>query len=145
MTDGELVTAFETASLPGERFDHAAHVRVGWWYVTHHPIDDAIARFGAALRRFAAAKGAPDKYHQTMTVAWLLIIADRVASADRLDWTTFAARHPDLLTNRPSVLSHYYSEDVLQSPLARQRFVMPDCRPAPSGWAERSDCPVSPA
>jgi len=138
VTDLELVRAFEDASLSGELFDHTAHVRVGWWYVTHHSIDEAIERFSASLRGFAAAQGAAEKYHQTMTVAWLLIIAERVADSEGLAWPAFAARHLDLLTNRPSILSHYYSVEMLQSSRARQTFMLPDRLPSPPGWRDRS-------
>jgi hypothetical protein len=41
-------------------------------------------------------------------------------------WTEFAARHPDLLTWRPSILDRYYKPETLASIRARQTFVMPD-------------------
>src|SRR5215471_2418765 len=59
MTDEALVRGFEAATL--DEFPHAAHVRVAWWYLTHEPLLVAIGRFKAALRRFAAAKGKPER------------------------------------------------------------------------------------
>jgi hypothetical protein len=41
-------------------------------------------------------------------------------------WDAFAASNPDLLTWRPSVLSGYYTEETLQSDLARRVFLFPD-------------------
>ena len=67
LTDDEFVQAFETASLPASEFNHAAHVRAGWWYLRHHPIGEAIDRFSRALRAFADANGASGKYHETVT------------------------------------------------------------------------------
>jgi hypothetical protein len=43
-------------------------VRAGWWYLRQHPRGKAIDRFSMALRGFAAAHGAHEKYHETMTV-----------------------------------------------------------------------------
>ena len=126
MTDDQLVTAFESTELPGDQFPHSEHVRVAWWYLTHRPLPDAIGRFCVMLRRFATAKGAPDKYHETMTVAYMLIIAERIDSTESRDWAEFAGRNRDLLTRTPSVLSRYYTDETLASERARRGFVMPD-------------------
>jgi hypothetical protein len=75
MQDDELVRAFESAELPAEQFSHAAHVRVAWCYLRRAPLPEALARFIASLQRFAAAHGASGKYHETVTVAYVLLIA----------------------------------------------------------------------
>ena len=56
MTDDELIAAFEASTLAAAAFPHREHVRAAWWYVRRYPLDEAIGRFGRALRRFAAAK-----------------------------------------------------------------------------------------
>src|SRR5688500_14849507 len=78
MTDDELVQAFEAATLPPDLFSHAAHVRVAWWYLRRYSLPEGLLRFTAALRGFAAANGAPDRYHETVTVGYFLLIADRL-------------------------------------------------------------------
>ena len=126
MTDEELVHGFETATLPAAALSHVEHVRVAWWYLTQHAFPEALARFCDALRRFAAANGVRDRYHETITVAYVLLIAERLDAMRGEPWSAFAAAHPELLSWNPSVLSQYYSEEVLQSPRARRVFVMPD-------------------
>ena len=126
MTDEQLVTAFESAELSAAEFTHTAHVRVAWWYLRHHPFPEARRRFTAALQQFAAANGAHDKYHETITVAYLLIIAERLATDRDGAWGSFAERNPDLLERRPSILERYYSADVLRSEPAKREFVVPD-------------------
>ena len=125
MTDEELVAAFEATALPADQFSHESHVRVAWWYLRSAPLPEALLRFATALQRFAAAKGAHGKYHETMTVMWMLIIADRLSAAPGSVWTEFAAANPDLF-ERPSVLLRYYREETLASDRARRSFVMPD-------------------
>jgi hypothetical protein len=125
MTDEELVQAFESGALPSEAFPHAAHVRVAWWYVRRYPILTALARFRTALQRFAAGKGKPERYHETITIAYMLLIAERLASSRELAWDEFAARNGDLLQWQPSVLAQFYSEDALASARAREVFVLP--------------------
>ena len=125
MTDEELVVAFESVELPAGAFDHTAHVRVGWWYLTHFPFGDALARFSVALRRFAEANGASGKYHETITVAYMALIAERIETAPGLAWPAFIERHPELLA-QPSILASYYARETLASDRARRIFVLPD-------------------
>ena len=126
MTDDELIAAFESTELPTEQFTHSTHVRVGWWYLHRFPLPEALARFSTGLQRYAASKGANGKYHETITVAYMLIIAERVADHPNWSWDQFAAAHPDLLVSKPSVLGRYYSDALLASDRARRVFVMPD-------------------
>ena len=125
MTDDELVAAFESTALPADQFTHTAHVRVAWWYLAHTSLPEALLRFSTALQRFADAKGATGKYHVTVTVAWMLIIADRLSAAPSLVWAEFAAANPDLFES-PSVLGRFYRPETLTSDRARRGFVMPD-------------------
>lgn len=124
MTDDELVQAFESGDL--QDFPHASHVRAAWCYLRRESILVALPRFKAALQRFAAGKGKPDRYHETITIAFMLLIAERMAGARQLSWEEFAARHPDLLRWQPSPLAQFYSDGVLGSPRAREVFVLPD-------------------
>jgi hypothetical protein len=123
MTDEDLVRAFEAGSL--EEFPHESHVRVAWWYLRQDPVLVALPRFRTALQRFAAAKGKPDMYHETITVAYVLLIAERLAGARDLSWDEFARRNPELLRRHPSALAKFYPAEVLASAKARERFVMP--------------------
>ena len=125
MTDEELVRGFESGDLPTDLFTHESHVRVAWCYLRQEPVLFALARFRAALQRFAAGKGRPERYHETITVAFMLLIAERLAGARELAWPEFAARNPDLLRWQPSALAAFYSEAELAAPEARQIFVMP--------------------
>jgi hypothetical protein len=126
MTDEQLVTAFESTQLPADQFTHANHVRVAWWYLRHGSLPEALLRFSTALRRFAESKGASGKYHETITVAYMLIIADRVSKAPGSVWTEFAAANPDLLASKPPVVEMLYSREALTSDRARRAFVLPD-------------------
>jgi hypothetical protein len=126
MTDDELLQAFISATLPADQFHHEQHVRVAWLFVRRHGMPAAIGEFSDAIKRFAAAKGAHGLYHETITWAFLLIIAERQAREPREDWSAFAAANPDLLTWKPSVLERYYSKEFLMSDQARRGFVMPD-------------------
>jgi hypothetical protein len=122
MTDAEIVERFERADV--DEFHHRDHVRVAFAYLRTMPLLEAIARFTAALRRFATAQGKPELYHETITWAFLLIIHERMQGAPA-EWEAFIAENGDLLRWKPSVLDAYYPSEVLRSELARRIFVLP--------------------
>ena len=127
MTDQEFTDAFERCALPNESFHHRDHVRLAWIYLRDQPPLDALARFAASLKRFAAANGNPGLYHETITWAYLLLIRERMARAGRSrTWEEFAERNPDLLIWKGGVLATLYRQETLDSDLARHTFVLPD-------------------
>jgi hypothetical protein len=127
MTDEELVEYFEAGIEPPGGFHHAQHVRVAWWYARRHPWGAALDRFRGALMRFAAAQGKPERYHETITTAFMALVAERLdGEAADLSWDAFASRNADLLTWKPSILDRYYRSETLESERARRVFVLPD-------------------
>ena len=129
MTDEELITQFESGSVPAAEFHHADHVRVAFAYVSRYPLLQALEKFSAALRCFAASQGKPNLYNETITWAYLFLIHERISrTAERQTWEQFATENPDLLTWKDGVLKRYYAEETLQSDLAKRVFVLPDRR-----------------
>lgn len=126
-TDNQvLISEFEQGRVPGS-FHHPDHVRVAFAYVSEWPLLEAIAKFSAALKRFAALKGKPNLYHETITWAYLLLIHERIARAGRVQpWEEFAECNPDLLVWKGGVLTTLYREKTLDCDLARQIFILPD-------------------
>jgi len=127
MTDAEFLAAFEDTTL--EPFHHRDHIRAGWIYLREHPLLEAIPRFIGALKRYAASRGAPDRYHETVTLAFLLLIFERMDRAGAETWDEFAGRHSDLMQWNPSALAAYYRPETLTTNDARARFVLPDAGP----------------
>jgi hypothetical protein len=118
-----MLAGFADGSL--EPFHHADHVRVAWLYLKRDPLLRAIERFAADLRRFAAAKGQPGLYHETVTFAFLFLIHERLSAAPE-PFEAFRVRNPDLFTWKPSALDRYYLAETLASERARSSFVLPD-------------------
>jgi hypothetical protein len=118
-----LLADFEAGRVDPAHFPHCAHVRVSYELLQHHAFPEALFHLARGLRRLAAKAGKPEVYHETITAAFLALIAERRLSGSYVDWEDFAARNPDLL--RKGLLEQVYEPSVLQSPLARQTFVLP--------------------
>lgn len=125
MTDDSFLAAFEAATLDPVAFTHEAHIRMGWIYVTRYPLTEAIGRFAAHLKVFAAASGAAGKYHETITWFYMLLIAERQALGRHSSFKAFLKRNEDLVA-KPSILTQYYRAETLASEAARQHYLLPD-------------------
>lgn len=123
LTDDELVRGFESGTL--EDFTHADHVRLTAVYLERHGRDDTHRRMAEGLLRFAMLKGVPQKFHVTMTRAWIDLIDDaRIAHPQARDAAALVAACPELLDR--NALLRFYSPECLASEIARERFIPPD-------------------
>ena len=124
-TDEEFAAAVERCEVPNAGFHHRDHLRLAWIYVGRYGPGEAGARIAATIRRFAAHHGQSARYHETMTQAWLLLVA-----------ATGGASFEEALQANPRLLDQgslgiYYSAGPLASEEARVRFVPPDLAPFP--------------
>src|SRR5690348_7475949 len=127
MSDEEFMRQFENCTLSADCFHHADHVRMAYLYASRYPILEAIERFSCALKKFAASQGKPERYHQTITWAYMLLIAERKARvSDQESWEEFKSNNPDLMNWQQNILHQYYRDETLKSVLARQIFIFPD-------------------
>jgi len=124
MIDAEFIARFEDGTLAP--FHHCDHVRMAFLYLSRYPALEAVERFSSALRRFAAAKGKPGLYHETITWAFLFLIRERMARGGVRTWEEFARDNQELLSWENSILKQYYREETLASELAKRTFVLPD-------------------
>jgi hypothetical protein len=128
MESDELTAALENCSLAPSDFSHARHLQLAWYYLCTLPPDQAEQRFVANLRRYVAHVGAEGKFHLTMTVALVRLIA---ACGPRLDqnWEDFRTQHPELLSHWRRLLDRHYSSEQLER--GRLVLVEPDREPLP--------------
>jgi hypothetical protein len=136
MTDAEFLAALESCTLPEIAFDHRAHLRAAWLYLRGRPFPEAIAAMSAALKRYSGHMGKPDRYHETITVAYMAVINERLhRSGGGNSWSDFLENNPDL-ADRRRLLTHYYHPETLASPMARSIFLLGEYRERPYGCAE---------
>jgi hypothetical protein len=127
MDDDSFIASFESGTLPEACLRHADHIRLGWLYLTRKPLLAALETMSTGLRAFATRLGKADRYHATITWAYMFLINERMKRLDpSVAWGQFADTNKDLLAYRPGILSTYYRPETLASPIARSAFVLPD-------------------
>lgn len=131
--DTEFLAALEDTSLPSDGFSHRGHLRAAWLYLEKHPLPEAAMYCALAIQKYATTLGAPEKFHLTLTLAFMHIVADLRARHPAGDWETFLAACPELVENAQQLIARYYSDEMLQSERARKTFVPPDREPLPVG------------
>ena len=122
---------FEFCTFQVSDFDHRAHLRLAYIYLTEHDTETAHQLMREALLAFLEHNGVdPSKYHDTMTHAWILAVRhfmEASSSAESAD--SFINQNPEMLDSR--IMMTHYSADVLVSDEARAQFVDPDLDPIP--------------
>jgi hypothetical protein len=127
MTNQEVIRHFEADDRPEAPFHHADHVRLAFAYLSEYPVLQALEKFAVALKRYAAARGKSERYHETITHAYFFLIRERMARGAATDWDEFARHNPDLFASwKDGILARYYHQATLRSDLARAVFLFPD-------------------
>ncbi|NNK33546.1 MAG: hypothetical protein HKP02_10505 [Xanthomonadales bacterium] len=129
------IEAFEAGTLDPTAFDHEAHVHIAWSLLEQDELPAATVRYSSALRRLTRKWGVEEKYHETITVFFMALIAERRAARPGSGWPNFKASNRDLVEAPQALLNNHYSGRRLQSELARNQFLLPDRSPigAPAG------------
>jgi hypothetical protein len=111
-----------------DRFGHRQHIHLTWLAVRRYGIATAIDLISEGIQRTARYAGAPQKYHATVSRAWVELVGyHTVEGQDRFD--DFLSHWPELLDKR--LLSRHYGSSLLASTDARSGWVEPDLRPLP--------------
>ena len=98
--DALLVSRFEALAVDPRQFRHREHLRLAFAMLATADFGSASVRYRRALRRFADAAGAAGKYQETLTRAWLALVAERMATTPYASSFDLLAAHPDLLDTR---------------------------------------------
>jgi hypothetical protein len=128
--DATFLAAFEAAAIPAAEFRHREHIRLAWLYVRRYGAAEARRRVARGIRRFAAVNDARALYHETITRAWLRLVAAAVRRDRSIDsFEAFVAANPGLLDKQTPYA--FYRRETLASDAARASWVEPDLLPLP--------------
>ncbi len=120
LNDAEFLTAFHACSLPPSCFHHADHLRLAWLHVHQNPLEAAISKVREGIQAYAKHLGKPEIYHETLTIAWVRLIA----SHSELKFDEFLKLNEYRLNKE--LLYRFWSPEWLGSEQARNGWLVPD-------------------
>ena len=129
--DQDFRREFEACKFPRSEFNHRAHIRLAYVYLSEHDTDTAHELMRGALLSFLEYNGIDvSKYHETVTRAWIMAVRyfmENTPSSDSSD--LFIDRNPRMLDSK--IMMTHYSAEVLFSDEARAKFIEPNLAPIP--------------
>jgi hypothetical protein len=128
MREGDLRVLHEILEARGG-FGHREHLELAWSYLRRYSIDEAGEAMVAAIRHVARLHGDEDKYHETITRAWLHFVAVHIQRWGADSFEEFLKRNPALLDR--NLIQHFYSRELILSDGARASWSAPDVRQLP--------------
>lgn len=135
----EIGEGFLDCSLPGERFDHRAHLIMTTYLLTHYPERNWERDLPEHIKRFNVAHGGVNDhtrgYHHTITLAFLRAVSSIVWSTQVQDPVVACRRVLASDLRERDYLLRFWSRSLLFSREARATWVAPDLRPA--AWEAR--------
>ena len=121
----DLVRKFESCEIHPADFRHYQHVTVALWYLREFPYEVASDTMRAGIQKLAAAYGKMG-YHETITVFWLIVVNNFLATDDPAESICELANRLMALCDDKNLIKEYYSEALLASPEAKLRWIAPD-------------------
>jgi hypothetical protein len=122
--DERFLAALEVGTLPPAAFGHRGHLRAGFLYLRRHDFPAACVAMKRAVQGFAATHGRTGLYHETLTIAYLALIAERLAEEPAsLPFDAFLERYPELASRE--YFERYYPRGVLEAPETKSTFILP--------------------
>jgi hypothetical protein len=118
------VARFIRGDVDPGRFPHREHVRMGFEILRRDNFAAAAFHYCAALREMTRRVGKPEAFHQTITIAFLALIAERLEAGRHSDFASFADANADLIDK--SALKRWYRPERLATEAARRTFLLPD-------------------
>ena len=123
MSDCPDLERFVRGEIAAAGFAHREHVRMAFEMLRRHDFAETALHFSRALRSMASRAGKPQAFHQTVTIAFLALIAERMESECQ-DFAEFERSNPDLMEK--GLLSRWYGPERLASEHARRTFLLPE-------------------
>ena len=123
-TDCPDLERFVRGEIAAASFPHGEHVRMAFEMLRRHDFPETALHYSRALRTMAQRAGKPQAFHQTVTIAFLSLIAERLESGQWDDFAAFTRDNADLLDK--GTVARWYRPERLASERARRTFLLPE-------------------
>ncbi len=121
--DSPQLSRFLRGEIAAADFPHREHTRMAFEMLRRHDFAETVWLFSRALRTMAARAGKPQAFNQTITIAFLSLIAECMEQGRADDFDVFARDNPALFDK--AVLARWYPATQLAQEITRRVFVLP--------------------
>jgi hypothetical protein len=133
--DFDFCSSVESCNLPASAFNHHAHLRLAYVYLSKHTTETAYGMMRNTLLNFLECRGIDKaKYHDTMTRAWILAVRHFMENTPDSESSASFIEKNSILLDTKIMLTHY-SPEVFFSNEARATFLEPNLDPIPIYFA----------
>jgi hypothetical protein len=129
LTDEIFLHQFANCSLDPKCFDHEAHLRLAWLYITKDGCDIALIKVTQGLMAYTQSLGAADKYNHTLTVAAVKAVNHFIFKSKSHTFSAFIIEFPRLKSNFMALMETHYNRTTLFANEAKSVYVEPDLMP----------------
>lgn len=127
--DDQFILQFENQSLDPAYFNHLGHLRLAWLYLKRYDFNTVLNKICTGIQQYAESLGAVEKFHYTISYAFIKIMEIRIEKLKEKTWEKFVQENSDLIESAQTVLYQYYSTEALNSSEAKKRLVEPNLKP----------------
>jgi hypothetical protein len=129
--DAVFFKAFTECEIDPETFHHREHIKLAYILLVENEVSEALTKLKTLLLKFLAFNGVEEsKYHETVSLAWLLAVKHFMNLSKSASCFEEFIRDNGLLLDKEIMYTHY-TREKLDSDKARIKFVEPDLEPIP--------------
>jgi hypothetical protein len=121
--DCPQLTRFLRGEIDPAHFPHREHVRIAFEMLRRLDFAETVWQFSRTLRAMATKAGRPQAFNQTITIAFLALIAERMQSGQPGDFSAFEREHAEVFDK--NALARWYPAERLATEAARRIFLLP--------------------
>jgi hypothetical protein len=111
--------------LPNTAFRHG-DLRFAWIHLHRIAFEEALTSVREGIRKFAVHNGQPHLFHETITTAWVKLLATHHEST----FAQFISENEHRLNQ--GLLHRFWRPELLDSDAARTTWIAPDRAPLPA-------------
>ena len=120
LDDDAFLAALNSCELPLSSFRHGDHLRLAWLQLHRHGTEEALGLVREGIQRYAAHHGVSHIFHETMTAAWVKLLATHHEAS----FEEFISANEDRLN--VGLLHRFWTAEALDSEVARRSWLPPD-------------------
>ncbi|HEV7377833.1 MAG TPA: hypothetical protein VGN95_24165 [Pyrinomonadaceae bacterium] len=128
-----LISAFESCTLPRERWNHQAHLTVGLWYLVRYERGEATKLIRRNIQKYNRAHGIVTTknsgYHETITLFFIRVVSKYLSGTSTNNSIVELLNGLIDSYGDKNLPLTYYSKERLMSCEARARWLEPDLKP----------------